>query len=573
MRRLTAVPLLVVLVFGSFVLGRAPAVALQDAAAEKVLRIEKNGHPDTLDPQLVYDISDDMVVGLTFEGLTRIDNEMNTVPAAAESWQFSDDGLTLTFLLREGLVYSDGSPLTAERFAYSIARTCDPLLDSLNASFFFVIAGCEDFFTSLGDNVEEGDPAAIDNAAYQTARANVGVRALDERTLEIRLARPAVYFPSLASMSMFFPAKQELIEAGGEEWWRDPANLIGNGPFQIEELANETDIPSRTVFAANERYWAGRPRLDRIEYVLANEDRTGDERIAAYQRGEMDMIWLAFESFPAVESDPELAPDLLMTPRGATIHLVFNSQKEPFNDKKVREAFAYGFDRESYCREIQYGFCAPTLSWIAPGVPGSIETDAFAFDPEKARQTLAESSYGGPENLPEVIWYYDPDEGAEGIGSRRGAEWLAAQYRAVLGIELTLTPVGDDEWDAMFESPESLPQLMDHGWFQAYPDPQYWLSEHWTCNSVQFASRGNYCNPELDALLARADAELDPEQRIALYEEAGRMLVDDVPTIFLFNWQEAVLVKPFVTGYTVTPMDHWPGWTTSLTIDVERPAS
>ena len=433
--RLTPVPLFLALLLSPLVLTWLPATAAQDASGERVLRIEKSGYPDTLDPQLAYDTSQDMIIGLGFEGLTRIDDELNTVPAAAESWEFSPDGLILTFHLRDGLTYSDGTPLTAERFRYAIARTCDPQLDSFNSSLLFVIAGCEAFFTSL-DAIEDGEagtPGAADATAadaYETARANVGVRAVDDQTLELRLSRPAVYVPALASMAMFFPAKQELIEGGGEEWWRDSANLVGNGPFVIAELGNDTDRPSRMVFTANEHYWAGRPTLDRIEYVMANVDQTAEERLDAYRRGEVDMVWLGYDALAAVEADPELARDLVQLPRAATIHLALNVHKEPFTDPKVREAFAFGFDRAGFCRQIQHDFCEPTLSWIAPGTPGYVPTDAYAFDPQKAREALAASTYGGPETLPQVTWYYSADAGAEGLGSQMGAEWLAAQYRA-----------------------------------------------------------------------------------------------------------------------------------------------
>jgi oligopeptide transport system substrate-binding protein len=565
--------LFLALLLSPLVLTWLPATAAQDASGERVLRIEKSGYPDTLDPQLAYDTSQDMIIGLGFEGLTRIDDELNTVPAAAESWEFSPDGLILTFHLRDGLTYSDGTPLTAERFRYAIARTCDPQLDSFNSSLLFVIAGCEAFFTSL-DAIEDGEagtPGAADATAadaYETARANVGVRAVDDQTLELRLSRPAVYVPALASMAMFFPAKQELIEGRGEEWWRDSANLVGNGPFVIAELGNDTDRPSRMVFTANEHYWAGRPTLDRIQYVMANVDQTAEERLGAYRRGEVDMVWLGYDALAAVEADPELARDLVQLPRAATIHLALNVHKEPFTDPKVREAFAFGFDRAGFCRQIQHDFCEPTLSWIAPGTPGYVPTDAYAFDPQKAREALAASTYGGPETLPQVTWYYSADAGAEGLGSQMGAEWLAAQYRAVLGIELSLVAVADADWDPLFADPVAALQWSEQGWFQAYPDPQYWLSEVWTCRSGY--NLFGYCNPDLDALLAQADAEPDPETRLALYQEAERLLIADVPSIFLFNWATALLVKPAVTNYASTAIDHWPGWTTPLTIDVVR---
>lgn len=555
------VALLVLVFLGLPSLDQPRAAAGQDAAGEQVLRVEYNHYPNTLDPQLTADISEDMVTGLGFEGLTRIDTELQTVPGAAESWEFSEDGLTLTFTLRDGLTYSDGSPLTAERFRYAIERTCDPRLGSSNASFLFVVAGCEEFFTSLeGDGTPTGDG----DAAYEAGRADLGVRAVDDRTLEVRLEQPAVYFPALASMAMFFPAKEELIEAGNEDWWRDAANLVGNGPFQIARIDPEGGEPAKIVFVANERYWGGRPKLDGIEYLNFSAHRTAEDRLQQYRDGVLDMVWLAWEAFPAVEADPALSRDLLQTPRAATIYMIFDLDKEPFTDKQVREAFAYAFDREGYCREVQYGFCTPTLSWIPPSVPGAIETDAYAFDPERARQALAESSYGGPEHLPEVTWYFSEgdDEAA------REAEWFAGLFRAVLGIELNLVPLADDEWDAVANHPERGPRLSTRGWWQAYPDPQYWLSSVWTCDSGN--NDAGYCNPTFDELTARADAELDPETRVALYEEAGRMLVEDVPAIFLYTWSEAMLVKPEVVGYATTLIDHFPGWTTPLTIDVER---
>jgi oligopeptide transport system substrate-binding protein len=567
-RSIPIVALLVFTLLGAPLLSHPPAAAGQDVESGKVLHIEYNHYPNTLDPQLTADISEDMVTGLGFEGLTRIDTELATVPGAAESWEFSEDGLTLTFRLRDGLVYSDGSPLTAERFRYAIERTCDPRLESVNASFLFVVAGCEAFFTSLEPETDAADatPAGGADAAYEAARSNLGVRAVDDQTLEIQLDQPAVYFPALASMAMFYPAKQELIETGDPDWWRDAANLIGNGPFQIARIDPEGGEPAKIVFAANERYWDGRPRLDSIEYLHFSAHRTGEQRLQQYRDGILDMVWLGWEDFPTVEVDLVLSKDLLQTPRAATIFMTFDLDREPFTDAKVREAFAYGFDREGYCREVQFGFCSPTLSWIPTGVPGAIETDAFAFDAEKARQALADSSYGGPEKLPEITWYYS--EGSEEAEDE--ARWLADLYRSVLGIELNLVPLQDDEWDTVPEAPDSGPRLSTSGWWQAYPDPQYWLSAVWTCNSGH--NDAGYCNPAFDELVARADAELDPATRSALYEEAGRMLVDDVPAIFLYNWSEAMLIKPYVTGYATTLIDHFPGWTTPLTIDVDRPA-
>lgn len=284
----------------------------------------------------------------------------------------------------------------------------------------------------------------------------------------------------------------------------------------------------------------------------------------AYRRGDLDVNWPTEESMPAVEADPMLSQDILIVPVAGTNYLTFNLAREPFTDQKVREAFAYAFDREGWCQEIQYGACTPMLSMVSPGAPGAIETDAFAFDPVKAREALAASAYGGPDHLPEVTWYIGEDDADD----MRDAEWLTAQFRQVLGIDLKVEALSGDEYDAMYESedPADWPQLDGAVWW-ADPDPRDWFVI-WRCNS-EFET--TYCNPRLDALLDRADSELDPARRIALYEEAGHLLVADAPAIFVHQSFGQMLVKPYVTGYSTTmPNGDWPGYRNLLTVDVGR---
>jgi oligopeptide transport system substrate-binding protein len=193
---------------------------------------------------------------------------------------------------------------------------------------------------------------------------------------------------------------------------------------------------------------------------------------------------------------------------------------------------------------------------------------AYAFDPEQARQALAESSYGGAEHLPEITWYYE--EGSE--PDLRNAQWYYEQFRQVLGVELKLVPIDWEALDALYGDPATVPQLHWSVWW-AGPDPRSWFV-FWRCDSTYDSGEG-YCNPALDALLDRADAELDPDERVALYEEAGRMLVADAPAIFAHTDYSTVLVKPSVVGYSrTTPYmnGNWPGWMNLMTIDVERPA-
>jgi oligopeptide transport system substrate-binding protein len=266
-RRRSFVLLVVFLMLGAALLIRSSQLvaAAQDgtpaASDGKILRIGYGNFPileySPLDPQLANWVDQIAISGLDYEGLTRLDEDSNTVPGAAESWEFSEDGLLLTFHLREGLTYADGSPLTAERFAYAAQRTCDPRTEAPYATILFDIVGCEELY---------GLVPAADEAAFDEAIANLGVRATDDRTLEIDLKQPAAYFPTVAFTWVFDPVKEEAVAANPDGWWRDPATRIGNGPFRMTAL--DAELPDqRIAFAANDNYWDGRPKLDGLEYI------------------------------------------------------------------------------------------------------------------------------------------------------------------------------------------------------------------------------------------------------------------------------------------------------------------
>ena len=566
MRRYPSGRSLLIALIAAFMLV-APSVPMLSASAAqdggKVLRIHHPTDPDVIDPQQSSFSNEIDVLALTYEGLTRSDPSLQTVPAAAESWEYNEDSTVLTFKLREGLTYSDGSPLTAERFRYAVERNCDPNVAGEYQSILFEIVGCEDFANSLAP-AEEGGATPVASPvsdAYETAKAALGVKAIDDLTLELTLIQPAPYYHTIAGLWVFFPAKQELIEQGGAEWWKDPALQLGNGPFQITQYVEEQLI----AFEANENYWAGRPKLDGVEYVYQGESAVALE---AYNAGDLDIMQLDPQQLPAVQADPALSAELVSYPVASTYNLAFNLTQEPFNDIKVREAFSYAFDRETYCTVIRSGDCTPTLSWIPEGIPGAIETDQFGFDPEAAVAALAESTYGGPEGLPEIRLFYNSDDAA----NTARAEWVAGAYRDVLGVELVLEPTEGTALVALRKEPSTFPQmLLVGGWIQDYPDPQNWLSVYWKCDAT-FAQRFGYCNEEFDELVNQADVETDEAKRTALYEQASQILVDDVPGPFLYNLSNNVLIKPEVTGYEPTALDvEWPGQFTSLlTIDVER---
>jgi oligopeptide transport system substrate-binding protein len=530
-----------------------PALSTLAAQDEgKVLRVHHEVYPDVVDPQKSSFSNEIDILVLAYEGLTRIDTNQETVPAAAESWEYNDDATRITFQLREGLTYSDGSPLTAENFRYAVERTCDPNTAGEYQSILFEIVGCAEFAGLATD--EEGNAREFTAEEHEAARAALGVKAVDDRTLQLDLTNPAPYYHTVASLWVFFPVKQEIVDKDPENWWQTAENHIGNGPFTVTGI----DQDQRWSFAANDNYWQGHPKLDGIQYIYVPDNAVALE---AYRAGDLDMVYLAPPQIPEVQNDPELSDQYVTYGLATTWQLEMNLKLEPFDDLKVREAFAFATDRETLCAEVRSGDCVPALSWVPEGVPGSIETERFAFDPERAKQALAESSYGGPENLPPIEMYYN----GERSGAQERAEWLAGQYRDVLGIELVLKPTDGTTLTSLSKDNATHPQLITFGgWSQDYPDPQNWLSVFWTCNA-SFAQKYGYCNEEFDRLTHLGDTTIDPEERMKYYQQAGEILVDDQPGPFVFHTTGNFVVSPNVTGYTPTAMEsEWPGQFSSL---------
>ena len=529
-------------------------VAAQDEG--KVLRVHHTGYPDVVDPQKSSFGNEIDILALVYEGLTRLDASQQTIPAAAESWVYNDDATQITFTLRPDLVYSDGSPLTAENFRYAIERNCDPNTAGEYQSILFEIVGCAEFAGLSTD--ADGNAREFTPEEYEAARTALGVTAVDDLTLQLDLTNPAPYYHTLASLWVTFPVKKEIVEADPDNWWKTPENHIGNGPFTVTSIAEDQEW----TFAASDSYWQGRPILDGIDYVYVDDAAVALE---AYRTGDLDIVQLQAIQIPEVQADPELSEAFVSYPLAGTHLLAMNLTQEPFTDPKVRQAFSMAIDRETLCAEVLSGTCSPTYSFIPPGLPGSIETEQWAFDPDAAKQALAESTYGGPENLPEIKLFYNSDF----EDRAQASEWIAGEIRDILGVELVLEPTEGTTLTALRKDLPTHPQLLYFGsWYQDYPDPQNWLSTYWTCDSS--LNRVGYCNEEFDALTAQGDTTIDPAERMPFYEQAGQALVEDLPNGFLYNPTGTFIVNPAVTGYTPSPSEfEWPGSAGSvMTLDI-----
>ncbi len=538
-----------------------PAVA---AAAKDTLRVNLGSFPDIIDPQKSSFVNEIGHLNKAYEGLTRLDKDLKTVPAAAEKWVYNADATEITFTIRKGLTYSDGSLLNAKRFEYSLMRNVDPATAGEYAAITDDIKGAAAF--------RGADLKATSEADLKKLRDAVQVHALDASgaackdytqvdclTLKIGLEQTAPYFHVVMGLWVTFPAKEELITKGGENWWTDAKNQIGNGPFVWQTLEEQ----QKSIFWPNPNYWGEKAKVN-LEYRYITDSAVA---FAAYKNDEFDIVPLAAEDLKTVQADPVLSKEAAIYPGSCTYAVMFHQLKEPFTDQKVREAFAYALDRDGWVKDVLNGLGAPTLTWIPKGFPGYDATEnRWGFDPAKAKQAIADSKYKTVAALPEIVVTF-----SDTPRNRTRNEWLVAKWKEVFGADLKikLNPVEATAYTALTKDVKTAPQMFILGWCADYPDPQNWLSVYWKTGA--FGERIAYSNKDLDALLLKADSTLDDTGRMKLYADAQKMLTDSAPVAFMWNNVNSYMVKPWVKGLALTPQDFvMPGDNVPTAITIQK---
>jgi oligopeptide transport system substrate-binding protein len=552
--------LVVVLVIASMVLG---ACKKAPEAPSQTLRVNLGTYPDILDPQKASFVNEIAHLQLMYEGLTKLNTNLETVPGAAEKWEYNADATEVTFTLRKNLKYSDGTLLNAKRFEYALLRNIDPATAGEYAAITDDIAGAAawrgaDLTAATPEQLAELK-AAVAVHAYQ-ADGTTPCTGYDDKNctvLKVGTTNPAPYIHTVLSLWVTFPAKEEIIATDPDTWWTVAANHIGNGPFILTNL----EANSVGNFVPNPNYWGGYAKVN-IEYRYITDSAVAFE---AYKNGEFDIVPLAAEDLATVQADETLSKEAMIYPGSCTYAYMFHQNKEPFTDQKVREAFSYALNREGWVTDVLKGLGSPTLTWIPKGFPGyDAEESRWGFDPEAAKQAIADSSYGSVENLPEITATF-----SDTPRNRTRNEWLAANYKDVLGVDIVLNPVEATTYTALTKDITTAPQMYILGWCADYPDPQNWLSVYWKTGG--FGQRIGYSNPELDALLTEADKELDTTKRMQLYADAQKLLTDGAPVAFFWNNVNTYLVKPYVKGITTTPMDSgWAGIYAAIDITIQK---
>ncbi|MBI2755794.1 MAG: peptide ABC transporter substrate-binding protein [Chloroflexi bacterium] len=524
MRRILSVVAALALVASTVV----PGVAVAQSTPQEFTANVLQGEPDNVDPQAASFATEVAVILQNFEPLLTMDAQLRPQPGSAQSWDISADGRVWTFRLWPGMRFSDGTPVTASNFVYSMQRLLNPRLAAEYASFF----------------VDAGIVGAAEYNSGQAGADALGVRALDDLTVEFTLKQPVGFFPSLMTLWVTSPVKLD-VPIDNSSWAADPSTYIGNGPFMMTEWVHQ----DRIVFGQNPYYVGARPRLNRLTFLMVT-DGTAD--YAAYLAGERDAALVPDANVRSVLADPFLSQEARQYTELTTFWLNINTERSPLNNGLVRKAFARALDREAYINDISQGVGRPTTGIIPPGMPG-FDPNAgsdLSFNPASARELLAAAGYSNGTGFPSVTFKYSSN-----TANQRRAEFIQAQLKQNLNVNIVLTPQESKAYQADFKAKNF--DMTFGGWGADYPDPQNWYGTLFTCKGGN--NKYNYCNPSLDQLVARADQTTDQDLRSELYSQAQNIVLNDLPVVPIFVRGRMVVVKPYIQGLTITAQDQWPG--------------
>lgn len=479
--------------------------------SDNVLNIP-GADPPTLDPHLTSDAFSAEYIVEIFSGLVKLDPELKIQPDLAADWEVGEEGRVYTFKLRPDIKFADGTAITADDFKYSFERACDPRTESPVAD------------TYLGDIV--GCREKLRGEASEVS----GVKALDAQTVEITIDAPKVYFLAKLTYPTAYVVDQQAVEGGGREWSTTQPN--GSGPFILENYTFGEEI----VLVPNPNY-AGdpKPSLDRVVFTLS-----GGSAMTRYETGELDVTPVGLADIDRV-LDPQNALNAeLVTADSLSIgYIGLNVDQAPFDDPKVRQAFNLAIDKEALANVVLRQTVTPAAGILPPDMPGyNPDIKGLGFDPERARQLLAESQYAG--DMPDITLHVSGAGGA----TPRTVEAMVEMWRQHLDIEVAIEQTEFATFLFDLNREPNPYQMYSIGWIADYPDPQDFLDILFHCESLD--NHSGYCNPEVDKLLEQARVEQDESTRFDLYHEAEQMIVDDGAWIPLWFNKEYWLVKPYV---------------------------
>lgn len=480
--------------------------------------------PQTIDPTLNTSIDGATYIVHIFEGLTTKDKDNKIAAGAAESWEISDDGLTYTFHIRDDAKWSDGQKVKAEDFVYSWQRAVDPIVASGYSYQLEPILNAKE--------ITEG----------KMDKSNLGVKALDEKTLEVTLKAPTAYFLELTAFPTLFPVRKDIVEANPDSWTRDASTYIGNGPF----IMKERRIDDRLILEKNTNYWNASTIIpNELEFILMDNPTVS---IASIKDGSLD-----YGGAPPVQEIEALRNEgFIQTNVSLGIYFyMINCTNDVLKDPKVRQALTLAIDRNYIVKNVTKGGQIPAAAFVPYGVSDvegdfrqnggnyyEVSEDKHQENIEKARALLAEAGYPNGEGFPVIEF-----KSNQGGGNLEIFEPIQQMWKEVLNIDVTFSA---EEW-AVFQQTrvDKNFEIAMHSWLADYNDPLTFLAMFLSYSDQNHSS---YNNPEYDRLINIAMNSGDNAVRMKAFHDAEKILINDMPIIPLYFHTTSALMRPNLKG-------------------------
>lgn len=467
--------------------------------------------PPNIDPAKGVDnVSIDLMLNLN-EGLMEFDKNMKPIPNIAESYQISKDGKTYTFKMRKNVKWSDGAPLTAKQFVETWERMLNPKTAAEYAYFLYDIKNAEDY-----------------NAGKIKDFSEVGVKAPDDHTIVVTLRAAASYWLNMPAYSVLHPIRIDLIAKYGDKY-QEAGNYQGVGAYKLVKWEHD----KRLVLEANEHYFGKAPAIKKAVALVVEDASTG---LSLFNKGTLDLM----RRLPPLEI--ERYKQTAQFHFGSYLrgyYYGFNIKKKPFDDVRVRKAFAHAIDR-SVLPTVLKGGQNPVSSWIPKGMLAYNPEIGLKFDPEKARKLLAEAGYPEGKGFPRTAMTFDTREDNKVV-----AEAIQNMWKKVLNVNMEVNQM---EWKVYLDAMKAdAAPVFRLGWGADFPDPHNFMDLFLTKSGNNHTRWGN---EKYDNLVRQASAELNPKKRVSIYNQAQKiMLEQDAAIVPLFNeslnWLVSERVKDF----------------------------
>ncbi|MEK3703754.1 peptide ABC transporter substrate-binding protein [Paenibacillus sp. FSL R7-0198] len=502
-------------------------------AKDQILKINLSAEPPTLDPAQAKDSQTNTVLKFLYEGLVRIDADGKEAPGVAKDWVISPDGLKYTFNLNPDAKWSNGDAITAEDFVRSWERALKPETASPYAYQLYYIKGAEGFNRSV-DETYKGTKI--------TDFSQVGVKATDEHTLEVTLENPTPYFLGLTAFYTYYPVHASADT--NDKFFTDYKNMIVNGPFVMDQYAKGQKI----VVKKNDAYHAAADiKLAEIDMSLTNSSAS---ELQAYKSGQLDYTGapngeIPSDQIPSVKA--ELSDEFKATGIASTYYYQFNVNEAPFNNVKIRKAFAMAIQRQLIVDKVTQGGQIPAFGFVPPGIRGENgefrdehKDDYFTENVEEAKALLAEGmKEEGYTTLPAVTLIYNTSDGHAKI-----ALAVADMWKQNLGVDVKTE---NQEWGVFLDNRQNQNfQVARAGWSADYNDPYNFL-EMWTTGNTNNDSK--FSNEQYDKDVKETVKSADPATRMAAFADAEKILIqDEMGVMPIYYYTNVSLTKPYLKG-------------------------